>query len=517
MCHREYSYTLNEPDSISINVSTSQTPDNAFNIGCHGGDGTIDITVNGGTGPGTYTYSWSMTEDPGWTFSSDDLTVKAGHYLLQVTDINGCINSRTVVMTQPDSLGLTLNVSEITCLTAPAYNDGSIDLTVAGGRAPYTYLWTGPAGFTSGQEDISTLAEGRYSVTVTDSYGCVAEADTLLALPAPITLESRLSDYNGFSISCTGRSDGWIRVLPQSGIAPYEFTWIGPSGFSATATDSVYGLREGTYTVTVTDRNMCSVTEDITLVSPGQLSMTLIIGSSNGGNFNINCAGTSTGRVAITAVNAAGATSYLWSDGQSGAARENLPAGSHEVILTDANGCVADTSFILTQPDSLRISFSMISPYCPESEDGTIFAGVTGGEGPYTFSWSNGRTTQEATGLVRGLHIVEVNDFNGCHLTDSLRLTALNEICVGIPNAFSPDGDGINEFWNITRIAAYSEAEVIVMNRWGEVVWKSDRGYTEPWDGRASDGKALPMDSYHYAIDLHNGEKPIVGHVTIIR
>ncbi len=177
----------------------------------------------------------------------------------------------------------------------------------------------------------------------------------------------------------------------------------------------------------------------------------------------------------------------------------------------------ADTSLTLTEPDSLKIRFSLISPYCPESNDGSIFAGLTGGEGAYSFTWSDGQTTQEATGLVQGLYTVEVRDFNGCTLADSLLLTSLNEICVGIPNAFSPDGDGINEFWNITRIALYTDAEVIILNRWGEVVWKSEKGYPEPWDGRASNGKILPMDSYHYAIDLHNGEKPIVGHVTIIR
>jgi hypothetical protein len=216
-----------------------------------------------------------MTEDPAWTSNSDDLTVKAGHYLLQVSDINGCTNSRSVTITQPEPLSLVLNVFEITCITAPSYNDGSIDLTVTGGKSPYTYSWTGPSGFTSGLEDIGTLAEGRYSVLVTDSYGCVIEADTLLTLPAPITLESRLSDYNGFSVSCLGKTDGWIRVIPQTGTAPYEFTWSGPSAFSATATDSIHGLSEGTYTVTVTDRNLCSITQDIVLASPGQLSMTL--------------------------------------------------------------------------------------------------------------------------------------------------------------------------------------------------------------------------------------------------
>jgi gliding motility-associated-like protein len=245
--------------------------------------------------------------------------------------------------------------------------------------------------------------------------------------------------------------------------------------------------------------------------------MTLNIGSSAGGNFNINCNGGATGRVDLSPVNAAGAATYLWSDGLTGASRTDLRAGIHEVIIRDSNGCSADTTLTLTQPDSLVISFSMISPFCPESADGTIFAGVTGGEGAYSFSWSNGQTMQEASGLTAGLYRVEARDFNGCTVTDSLTLAPLNDICVGIPNAFSPDGDGINEYWNIARIALYSEAEVVILNRWGEMVWKSAKGYPDPWDGRASNGKILPMDSYHYAIDLHNGEKPIVGHVTIIR
>ncbi|HHU98379.1 MAG TPA: T9SS type B sorting domain-containing protein, partial [Bacteroidales bacterium] len=516
MCHRYYTYILNEPDSLSIAVSTSHTPDNEFNINCNGGDGTIDITVTGGSGEGTYSYQWTKSGDESWSSTLEDLTVKAGTYQLQVTDVNGCVNTRSVEMTEPDALNLSLAVSDITCLNAPLYNDGSIDLTVSGGRPPYSYSWTGPEGFTSSLEDISGLTEGTYTITVTDAYGCSIASDTLLSLPEPISLESRVSDYNGFSVSCSGKSDGWLRIIPQTGTAPYSYSWSGPAGFTAT-TDSIYSLREGTYSVTVTDKHLCSVTHDITLVSPGPLSMTLDIGLSNGGSYNINCYGAATGRVNITAVNAVGTPEYIWSDGLTGAARDNFAAGYHEVIMTDANGCVADTSLTLTEPDSMRINFSLISPFCPESNDGSIFAGVTGGEGAYTFTWSDGQTTQEAVGLVQGLYTVEARDFNGCVVSDSMSLKALNDICVGIPNAFSPDGDGINEFWNITRISYYSEVEVIILNRWGEIVWKSEKGYPEPWDGRASDGKVLPMDSYHYAIDLHNGEKPIVGHVTIIR
>jgi gliding motility-associated-like protein len=516
LCQKVYPYLLEEPDSVGINVVKSLTPDGLFNISCNGQDGTIDITVFGGSGPGTYAYDWKDDNNPGWSSNMEDQAVKAGSYRVYVTDANGCTTDRGVVLTQPMPLALSLAVSEITCLTAPSYNDGAIDLTVTGGKTPYSFAWTGPAGFTSGAEDISGLTHGNYEVTVTDDYGCIITADTVMNMPEPLTIGYRQSDYNGFNVSCLGRSDGWLRVIPLTGTGPYDFIWSGPGGFTA-ATDSISGLRVGVYTVTATDRHLCTVTENITLASPGQLSMTLNIWPSAGGSFNINCNGGATGRIDISPVNAAGTSTYFWSDGQQGALRTNLGAGVHEVIIRDANGCSADTTVTLTQPEPLDISFSMISPYCPESTDGTIFAGVTGGEGSYSFMWSNGQTMQEISGLTAGLYLVEARDFNGCTLTDSVTLAPVNDICVGIPNAFSPDGDGINEYWNIARITLYSEAEVIILNRWGTVVWKSAKGYPEPWDGRASNGKVLPMDSYHYAIDLHNGEKPIVGHVTIIR
>jgi gliding motility-associated-like protein len=85
-----------------------------------------------------------------------------------------------------------------------------------------------------------------------------------------------------------------------------------------------------------------------------------------------------------------------------------------------------------------------------------------------------------------------------------------------IPNAFSPNGDGINDVWNIIGKDSYPDIEVTVYNRWGQVVWKSARGYPVPWDGR-SNGKTMPVDSYHYYIELHNGTRAIIGNVTVVR
>lgn len=90
------------------------------------------------------------------------------------------------------------------------------------------------------------------------------------------------------------------------------------------------------------------------------------------------------------------------------------------------------------------------------------------------------------------------------------------DIFLGIPDAFSPNGDGTNDVWNIENINLYPRAEVTIYNRWGHLIWYSGPGYSSPWDGK-SQGKDLPVDSYHYFIELHNGNKPIVGTVTVVR
>jgi gliding motility-associated-like protein len=85
-----------------------------------------------------------------------------------------------------------------------------------------------------------------------------------------------------------------------------------------------------------------------------------------------------------------------------------------------------------------------------------------------------------------------------------------------IHDAFSPNGDLINDVWNIGNVSFYPEMQITIYNRWGQAVWKSGSGYPVPWDGK-SNGSELPLDSYHYIIDLHNGTKPIIGFVTIVR
>jgi gliding motility-associated-like protein len=313
-------------------------------------------------------------------------------------------------------------------------------------------------------------------------------------------------------------ANGSIQVTPTSGQSPYIYNWTGPNGFTASTKD-LTNLLAGKYTLLITDNNSCTTTEIIDLSEPGKLSMTVNLSSSIAGGYNINCAGEKNGSIDIIPVNQVKTVSYLWSDGNYGSARINLSAGEYNVIITDSNNCTADSTISITEPDSLKLVFNIIKqPYCPDRPDGEVRLNVSGGVRgtDYSYKWSDNSTGSSITNLSAGIYSVTVTDMNNCSLNDSLIVEALHESCLSIPNAISPNGDLINDVWNIGMVDMYPELVVKIFNRWGELLWTSGKGYPVPWDGR-SNGRDLQIDSYHYIIDLHNGSKPIIGTVTIVR
>ncbi len=325
-----------------------------------------------------------------------------------------------------------------------------------------------------------------------------------------------LSDYNGFNISCYGLSNGYIKIDPSPELSPYSFRWSGPNGFNSSIED-ITGLIAGQYNMAITDCNGCTVTETFDLTEPKRLSMTIDPSISSDGAYNINCAGASTGSVTVSALNNVGLVDYLWIDGAIGSKRTNMSAGIYKVIITDSNNCQADSSLVLTEPESIKIGFEVTNSFCPEKPDGEIRLTVSGGiSNDYTFSWSNKSTEMNLSGITAGKYVVTVTDQNLCSVKDSVRVNPLHDICLIIPEAISPNEDLINDNWKIGNIELYQNVEITIYNRWGQVVWESDHGYTHPWDGR-SNGINLPVDAFHYVIDLHNGSKLIVGAVTLVR
>jgi gliding motility-associated-like protein len=246
--------------------------------------------------------------------------------------------------------------------------------------------------------------------------------------------------------------------------------------------------------------------------------MTIDRSVSLDGGYNLNCAGVNTGSATVTAINYVGSPSYLWSDGNTDSIRTNLSSGIYGIIITDSNNCRADSTISLTAPDSLKLNFTVTRPFCPDNSDGEIVLTVTGGipGSDYIYKWSDNSTGKNLINIPEGFYKVTVADLNGCSINGSVQVDPQYESCLSIPNAFSPNGDLINDVWNIGHIELYPLAVVKIFNNWGVIVWKSEQGYPNPWDGR-SNGIMLPIDSYFYIIDLHNGSKPIAGSVTIIK
>ncbi|MBN2862065.1 MAG: gliding motility-associated C-terminal domain-containing protein, partial [Bacteroidales bacterium] len=506
-------FTLSEPQALNIEPTLSNSIAGLYNINCNGGTGSIEISVSGGS-EGSFQYTWTASDGGSGLVpdQEDQMTLTAGSYNLEVTDLYGCMALFDTVLTEPSELSASFIITDITC-ESPGFDNGSIDLSVTGGVGPYTYLWSN--GETT--EDISGLTPGDYIVIISDANNCEYTDTMTISLPPEITFSTTLSDYNGFNVSCYGYSDGQIDISVTSGLAPYLFNWTGPDGFASSSED-ISGLKAGQYTILITDANLCTVTGIIELTEPGKLSMNLTLSSSFAGAYNINCAGDNTGFIEVEPVNQAGAITYLWSDGSVSAERTGLAAGAYGLIITDSNGCLADTLVTLTEPDPIEISFAVTEPFCPDMPDGLIELTVTGGviATDYTYLWSDNSTTKDISNIPAGWYWVNVSDINGCIARDSVNVEAQNEMCLIIPNAISPNGDMINDFWNIGLSELYPEIEIKIFNRWGEEIWRSAKGYPDPWDGR-SRGRLLPFDSYHYIIDLHNGTRPIIGNVTIVR
>jgi gliding motility-associated-like protein len=506
------SFTLNEPAPLVITPVLSNSTAGGYNINCYAGTGSIDITVTGGSGPGTYVYNWTTSNGSGLVAGQEDQpSLTAGAYALEVTDLYGCKVSYDTLLTEPQALAATAVPKHITC-AAPGFDNGEIDLTVTGGVAPYTYLWSNSAT----TEDITGLTEGEYTVTITDANGCQLVTSATVNNPPQLLFNYQLSNHNGYNISCYDGANGVIRISTRSGTAPFTYTWSSPSGFSSSLPE-ISGLPAGQYNMHIVDSNLCTADTTFILTQPGEFTVDLDPSMTAGGT-NISCAGTETGSINANPVNAVGAVRYLWSDGGTSQLRQNLLAGTYEVIVTDANFCIARNSITLSEPDSLKLVFDVTQPWCTDKPNGEIRLTVSGGimGTAYSYLWSDGSTGNNISDIASGWYSVKVTDLNNCQAVDSVFLKPQNEVCLVIPNAISPNGDLINDIWNIGEYELYPEIEIRIFDSWGNLVWQSEKGYPRKWDG-TSRGRKLPIDSYHYVIDLHNGTRPIVGNVTIVR
>lgn len=381
----------NGPGSVSGSaiVTVGAGPSLSFNPvnpTCHtSADGTIDLTV---TGDAPYTYQWSNGA------TTEDISNLDGiNYTVTVTDANGCSANNGMALVAPDSIV----AGYISTNPACGATDGSIDITVTGGTPAYTFIWSNAAV----TEDLTGIAAGVYTVTITDANNCTASETIALNNQNAPTV-----NMTGVMVSCSGLSDGSAIAEVTGGTAPYSFAWS--SG--TVDNDTLANIPAGNYMVTVTDASSCIVINNFDITEPAALAITV-------NSTDILCNGDSSGSAMANVSGGTTSYSYNWSNGATTQSITGLVAGSYFVTVTDGNNCVISDSAIITEPASnLSLFFNHIIPYCNGDSTGSITATANGGTQPYSYNWSNGATTQNISGLTAGVYTLTLSDNNGCSI-----------------------------------------------------------------------------------------------------
>ncbi len=426
-----------------------------------------------------------------------------GDYVVRVEDDTGCVSFENISITEPDPIQFNPAITQNTSCYGSCDGEGTISFN--GGTLPFDIQWE--TGDTTAKA--TGLCAGTYRAVVTDDNGCLDTSTVTVDEPDSITV----SLDTAINSSCPDVADGSIQITTQGGTPPYDHTWTGPNGFSSTSED-ISGLLPGTYFVTITDTNGCSLQDSVSLTPEIVLNM-------DAGKDTTYCEG-----FGPITLNGSGANSYKWVDangdtvGSGSSVIVEPPTGTNPFILVGQRGpCTAtDTVEVIVngKPDADA------GPDKEIVENGKVEIGgdPTGPPGSdYTWTPDTAISDPKASNpkvspAQTTTYIVQVVSPSGCIGKDTV--TVENVPTVEPVEGFSPNGDGVNETWTINHIQKFPDAVVEVYNRWGERVFRSE-GYDDPWDG-TFEGEPLPVGTYYYVIDLNDPEvKNLTGPVTILR
>ena len=372
-----------------------------FTESCPGAaDVTISVGVTGGATPNMI-YEWSNGHQ-----DSSLTNATAGTYTVTVTNSGGCSSEATYTVVAPNPINAT---ETITHVSASGASDGAISLNIANVNANYLFSWSG--GLPPNQNQ-SNLPAGTYSVTITDDNGCMEELnDLVVAQPGPLTASGTWVD-----VFCFGAATGSINLTVGGGFNPpdvpdYQFLWA----HGATTEDLVH-LAAGQYSVTVTaiPTSTDSSILNFTITEPNALTI-------SGTTVDILCHGLNTGSIGTTVSGGVAPYSYEWNNGFTTADMTGLTAGNYMLTVTDNNLCEVEQSFVLSQPGSpFNVGANVVDVDCYGASTGEIYVTVSGatpfsGSGaPYLFTWSNGASTEDLSGVSAGMYSLTIEDANGC-------------------------------------------------------------------------------------------------------
>jgi gliding motility-associated-like protein len=417
-CPFSQAYFVSEPGKF-------QSHGGKNDITCFGlNNGSINLSTTGGTQP--YTYVWTKDGNPYAATTGNINNLGPGKYDVTITEVNNCdILTDSYTIIEPPLLKVKWESQvDILCY---GYYTGEINVSTTGGRytelSPgvfnYRYSWTGPNGFRSNLQNLKNLAAGTYNLTVTDNSGCEDKLSVVLLQNDEIRL-----NYSKTEIACYNYANASITInsitggVPFATGDPYIIEW------SNLGTGLVQNnLSAGTYVITITDALGCPKVFPIVIDNAPVFTI-------NPDVKNVSCFGANDGHIRLNLVGGKAPVKLVWDDNSTaGIERNNIGPGKYSVTITDGKACVIRETFIIIEPLLLELRADVSNPLdCIDANTGEINLVVTGGQPPFTYSWSNGAKTEDLTKLPPGTYAVTVTDANGCKKSEEWKITRFDQL-----------------------------------------------------------------------------------------
>jgi len=412
----------------ALTVTPTQT-----NVTCNGGaNGTASVSVTGGTGG--FTYTWSPTGGN----ASSATGLSQGNYTCTASDANGCIISQNFTINEPAALTVSSTQTNVSCNGG---TNGAASVSVTGGTTNYSYTWTPQGGNSAGANN---LAAGNYTVTVLDANNCGITTTVAITEPPSLTLT-----ISNTPATCNA-NNGTATVTVSGGTGAYTYLWIPSGGTNATAS----GLAPGNYTVSVLDANNCGASASAVIGNSGAITLSVTTSS-------VTCFGGNNGAASVAASGGTGSYTYTWSPtGGNSSLAGALLAGTYTVSVQDGSGCVQTATASIAQPSQLVLTLNSATLCLGQTY--TLSPNISGGTAPYTFSWNGGSSSGSTLVISPGTttsYSLAVTDVNGCSQATSATANVLSalqvntggaNICTGNSTALTASASGGNGNYTFT-------------------------------------------------------------------